>query len=177
MRRLLLVLLGTVVVAGGIFALLLAFNARDDAGVGGGAPAGPGKLQPDKGSKHLEPTQHVPLEGLTDPPTSGAHHERLPTREGRLSPDQILHSLELGDVILFYDAPRPPAPLRALQREVSGPFDAEVAAAGQQVILARREGTGPVTAAAWRRLLRVDDPADPRLREFAEAWIGRGVDG
>jgi hypothetical protein len=176
-RRLLLVLLGTVVVAGGIFALLLAFNARDDAGVGDGAAAGPGELQPDRGSRHLESTQHVPLEGLTDPPTSGAHHARLPTREGRLSPDEILHSLELGDVILFYDAPRPPAALRAIQREVSGPFDAEVAAAGQQVILARRDGTGPVTAAAWRRLLRVDDPSDPQLREFAEAWIGRGVGG
>jgi hypothetical protein len=176
-RRLLLVLLGTVVVAGGIFALLLAFNARDDAGVGDGAAAGPGELQPDRGSRHLDSTQHVPLEGLTDPPTSGAHHARLPTREGRLSPDEILHSLELGDVILFYDAPRPPAALRAIQREVSGPFDAEVAAAGQQVILARRDGTGPVTAAAWRRLLRVDDPSDPQLREFAEAWIGRGVGG
>ena len=177
MRRLLVVLLGTVVVAGGIFALLTAFNARDDAGVGGGAPAGPGALQPDRGSRHLDSTQHVPLEGLTDPPTSGAHHDRLPTREGRLSPDEILHSLELGDVILFYDAPRPPPALRRLQREVSGPFDAEVAAAGQQVILARREGTGAATAAAWRRLLRVDDPSDPRLREFAEAWIGRGAGG
>ena len=177
MRRLLLVLLGTAVVAGGVYALLLAFNARDDAGVGTATPSGPGELQPDKGSKHLESTQHVPLKGLTDPPTSGAHHDKLPTREGRLSPDQILHSLDLGDVILFYDAPRPPAQLRALQDDVSGPFDAEVAAAGQQVILARREGTGPVTAAAWRRLLRVDDPADPRLREFAEAWIGRGAGG
>ncbi len=180
MRRLLVLLLGTALVAGGVFALLLVFNARDDAGVGGGEPTGPGELQPDRGSRHLESTQHVPLEGLTDPPTSGAHHDRLPAREGRLSPDEILHALELGDVILFYDAARPPAALRALQRDVSGPFDAEVAAAGQQVILARREGTGragAVTAAAWRRLLRADDPADPRLREFAEAWIGRGAGG
>jgi hypothetical protein len=176
-RRLAAVLLGTALVAGGIFALLLAFNARDDAGVGGPAPAGPGILQPDRGSRHLDSTQHVPLEGLTDPPTSGAHHDRLPTREGRLSPDEILHSLELGDVILFYDAPRPPAALRAVQREVSGPFDPEVAAAGQQVILARRDGAGAVTAAAWRRLLRADDPADPRIREFAEAWVGRSAGG
>ena len=175
MRRVLALLLGTALVAGGIFALLLAFNARDDAGVGGGAPTGPGELQPDLGRRHLEDTQHIPLEGLTDPPTSGAHHARLPTREGRLSPDQVLHALELGDVIVFYDAARPPAALRKLQEEVSGPFDAEVAAAGQQLILARRDGAGPATAAAWRRLLRVDDPADPRLREFAEAWIGRGA--
>ena len=80
-------------------------------------------------------------------------------------------------MILFYDAERPPAALRALQRDVSGPFDPEVAAAGQQVILARRDGAGAATAAAWRRLLRADDPSDPRLREFAEAWIGRGVRG
>jgi len=177
-RRLLVLVLGTVLVAGGVVALLLVANARDDAGVGGAqAPEGPGQLQPDLGSRHLAAGQHIPLDGLTDPPTSGAHHERLPTREGRLSPDEILHALELGDVILFYDTPRPAAALRAVQRDVSGSFDSEVAAAGQQVILARRDGAGPVTAAAWRRLLRLRDPADPRVREFAEAWIGRGVRG
>jgi len=176
-RRLLALVLGTVLVAGGVLALLLVVNARDDAGVDGAAPAGPGELQKDLGSRHLQPTQHVPLEGLTDPPTSGAHHDRLPTAQGTLSPDEILHSLELGDVILFYEGRRPPAALRALQRDVSGPFDPEVAAAGQQVILARRPESGPVTAAAWRRLLRADDPADPRLRAFAEAWIGRGARG
>ena len=180
MRRLLVLVLGAVLVAGGVLALLLVFSARDDAGVRAGAPEGPGQLQKDLGSRHLAATQHVPLEGLTDPPTSGAHHDRLPAAEGRLSPDEILHALELGDVILFYDARSPPAALRSLQRDVSGPFDPEVAAAGQQVILARRPsppGAGPVTAAAWRRLLRAGDPADPRLREFAEAWIGRGASG
>jgi hypothetical protein len=65
----------------------------------------------------------------------------------------------------------------AVQEEVSGPFDAEIAAAGQAVILARRPGSGPATAAAWRRLLRAQDPADPALREFAEAWLGRGAAG
>ena len=62
-RRLLALLLGTVLVAGGVFALLVAFNARDDAGVGGGGPAGPGQLQPDLGSRHLAAGQHVPLDG------------------------------------------------------------------------------------------------------------------
>lgn len=179
MRRLVTFLAGAVLVVGGVGALLLVLTARDEARVSGAGPAaGPGELQPDLGSRHLPAGEHVPLDGLTDPPTSGAHHPRLPTSEDeRLSPDEILHALELGNVILFYDARRPPAALRALQREVSGPFDAEVTAAGQQVILARRPGDAPVTAAAWRRLLRADDPADPRLREFAEAWIGRGVRG
>jgi hypothetical protein len=177
-RRLLAVVAGAVLVAAGAAALLLIFAARDDAPVGAPPAAGPGELQPDLGAHHLPAGEHVPLGGLTDPPTSGAHHPRLITREGkRLSPDEILHALELGDVILFYDAPRPPAALRAVQRDVSGPFDPEVAAAGQQVILAPRPGAGPVTAAAWRRLLRARDPADPRVRAFAEAWIGRGVRG
>jgi hypothetical protein len=177
-RRALAVLLGVVLVIGLAVALSLVLSSRDDADVGGAAAAGPGELQPDLGSRHLTPGQHVPLSGLTDPPTSGAHHARLPTRDGvALSPDEILHSLELGDVILFYDAARPPQALRALQRDVSGPFDAEVAAAGQQVILARRPGTKGVVAAAWRRLLRASDASDPALREFADAWIGRGVRG
>jgi Protein of unknown function (DUF3105) len=176
-RGLLPVVLGAVLVVGGIAALLLAFSARDDAELAAPpAAAGPGELQPDLGSRHLPAGEHVPLEGLTDPPTSGAHHARLPIRDGvALSPDQVLHALELGNVILFYEGRRAPRALRALQREVSGPFDAEVAAAGQQVILAPRDGDAAVTAAAWRRLLRTDDPADPALRDFAEAWIGRGV--
>ena len=180
MRRLLTVLVGAVLVVGGVAALLLVFTARDDAPVSGGGAkaAGPGELQPDRGSRHLPAGEHVPLGGLTDPPTSGAHHPRLPEGEAeRLSPDEILHALELGNVILFYEGERQPAALRALQRDVSGPFDAEVAAAGQQVILARRPVDAAVAAVAWRRVLRAEDPADPRLREFAEAWIGRGVRG
>ena len=179
MRRALAILLGAAVVIGGVAALMLAFAARDDASVQTGPPTGgPGELQRDLGARHLPAGEHVPIEGFTDPPTSGAHHEALPARDGgRLDPNEILHALELGNVILFYDPRRPPAPLRALQRDVSGPFDAEVARAGQQVILARRATGTAVAAAAWRRILRADDPADPALREFAEAWIGRGVGG
>jgi hypothetical protein len=176
MRRMAVALLGAVVVVAGLAALVVAFTARDDAQVSG--PAGPGELQPDRGARHLPPGEHVPLEGLTDPPTSGPHHVRLVTRDQRrLDPNEILHALELGNVILFYDAPRPPAPLRAVQREVGGAFDAELAAAGQAVILAQRPGAGAVTAAAWRRLLALPDAADPRVREFAEAWLGRGAGG
>jgi hypothetical protein len=178
-RRAAVVIAGVVLILGAAVALSLVLSSRDDAGIGD-APAatGPGELQRDLGSKHLPADQHVPLDSLTDPPTSGAHHPRLPTRDAAvLSPDQILHSLELGDVILFYGGARPPSELRAVQDDISGPFDAEVAAAGQQVILARRPGTDGVVAAAWRRLLRAPDAGDPRLRTFAEAWIGRGVRG
>ena len=176
MRRLLAGVAGVAVVAAGLAVLLLVFSARDDAEVSGAE--GPGELQRDLGSRHLPAGEHVPIEGFTDPPTSGAHHEQLVTRDGaRLDPNEILHALELGNVILFYDGARAPEALRAVQRDVAGPFDPELAAAGQAVILASRPGSGPATAAAWRRLLRADDPGDPQVRAFAEAWLGRGAGG
>ena len=55
-----------------------------------------------------------------------------------------------------------------------GPFDAELAAAGQAVILAPRPGVGGVIALAWRRKLETDSPADPKLREFVEAYLAQG---
>ena len=169
MRRLGLVAVGVLVAVAGLIALAAAFNARDDPGVAG-APSGPGELQPDRGSGHGAPA-HVTDEW----PTSGPHRDELVTRDRRrLSDDQILHALELGNVVILYDGTPGPA-LERLQDEVAGPFDAEVAAAGQAVILARRAGAGPATALAWRRVYRADGPDDPGLREFAEAWLGRGL--
>ena len=169
MRRLGLVAAGVVIAVGGLIALALAFNARDDAPLSGAAE-GPGEVQPDRGAGHDGPAE---VDGL---PTSGPHRPDLVTRDRRrLTDDQIIHALELGNVVVLYEAPEPDASLLALQEEVSGPFDAELAAAGQAVIPARRAGAGAATALAWRRALQADDPADPRLLEFTEAWLGRGL--
>jgi hypothetical protein len=173
--RLLAVVAGVLVLAGGAAGLVVAFGSRDDANVG--AVIGPGTLEPDRGARHLAAGEQARVPAGTLP-TSGAHRPAAIARDGeRLSDDQILHALELGDVVLLYDAARPPAPLRALQREVSGPFDPELAAAGQAVVLARRAGAGPAAALAWRRELRASDPASPTLRDFADAWLGRGAAG
>jgi hypothetical protein len=168
LRRLGLVAAGVLVAVAGLFALAVVFNARDDPEVAS-APAGPGELQPDRGSGHDAPAR------VTDRwPTSGPHREELVTRDRRrLSDDQILHALELGNVVILYDSLDPA--LEGLQDEVAGPFDAEVAAAGQAVILARRDGAGPATALAWRRAYEAGGADDPGLREFAEAWLGRGL--
>jgi Protein of unknown function (DUF3105) len=160
LRRLGLVVAGVAIGVAGLIALALAFNARDDAGLAE-APEGPGELQ---------------AVGEGEWPTSGEHERALVTRDRReLTDDQILTALELGNVVILYDAAEPAAALVRLQDEVAGPFDAEVAAAGQAVILARRAGAGPATALAWRRVLEAADAGDPRLREFAEAWLGRGL--
>jgi Protein of unknown function (DUF3105) len=173
--RLLAVLAGALLLAAGVVGVVAVFGSHDDAQVS--AATGPGRLEPDRGARHLRPGQHAEVPAGTLP-TSGPHRPEPIAHDGRaLTDDQILHALELGDVVLLYDAARPPGALRRLQRDVSGPFDTELAAAGQAVILARRAGAGPATALAWRRDLRVADPAAPELRDFAEAWLGRGASG
>jgi hypothetical protein len=159
LRRVLPWIVGAVLALAGIAAVGLFVSSRDDSKVVA-APDGPGQVQP---------------EG-SDPPASGPHEDALVTRDRRpITDDQLVGAVELGNVVILYDAPKPPPALVRLQEDVAGPFDAELAAAGQAVILARREGAGPATALAYERILRADDPADPELREFAEFWLGRGI--
>jgi Protein of unknown function (DUF3105) len=152
------------VVAAGLAGLLLVFSARDEGQIEA-SPTGPGELQPDRGAAHDGPAAAGGL------PTSGTHQPEAITRDRRpLTNDQLIHTLELGNVVIVYDG-RPSAQLERLQEEIAGPFDAEVAAAGQAIILAPHDG--PTTALAWRRVLESDDPE--RLRDFADAWLGEGV--
>jgi uncharacterized protein DUF3105 len=159
------------VAVAGLVALSLALSSRDDSQLSA-APQGPGELQPDHGASHAaaaEPSGDVP-------PTSGTHKPDLVTRDRTtLTDDQLIHALELGNVVILYEGARPDPALVQLQEDVAGPFDAELAAAGQAIILARRAGAGPATALAWRRLLRASSAEDPQLREFAESWLGRGI--
>ncbi len=173
MARLLAVVLGVVVVAAGIYALTAVFASRDDANVT--RTEGPGRAEPDRGAAHGTPAG---LRKDGSPPTSGPHRPDLVTRDRRvLGDDRLLHALELGNVVLLYPGKEPPAELVRLQEEVAGPFDAELAAAGQTVILARAPEAGGYQALAWRHRQRASDPGDPALRSFAEYWLGRGLDG
>jgi hypothetical protein len=140
---------------------------------------GPGRLHPDQGSRHLHPgTPHAGFQYASDPPTSGPHALTSLTRDdAELSNDELLTALEAGDVVLVYrDAGLRPS-LRALQRDVAGPFDPAVARAGQAVVLALGGSSGgaAITALAWRHSLVASSARDPQLREFVEFWLGRGA--
>ena len=161
MRRVLPVLVGTVIVLAGLVAVLVVVTGRDSGELSSPTAEGPGAFE-------------ATSEG--DPPTSGTHAQRNVTNEDEVDDDQLLTALELGDVVLVYPQERPPQPLVQLQRDLTGPFDAELAAAGQMVVLVRRPDVDGIQALAWQRRLEVSDPADPALREFAEAWLGQGRD-
>ena len=159
LRRLGIALPTLVVALGGFVLVLLFFEGRDDSQVPGSAGGGP-----------------APGQVVTD-----QRRAQAPAPIGRdavaLSEDQLLHALELGDVVLLYGTRSPPPQLRALQDEVSGPFDPVLAANGAAVILAPRPGTDGVTALAWRRILRAPSASDPAIEDFADYWLGRGAGG
>jgi len=155
LRRLGLALLTLVVALGGFVLVLLFFEGRDDSQVPQSANAGaPGQVVTDQRSAQAP----APIK-----------RDRV-----QLTDDQLLHALELGDVVLLYGSSAPPPALRALQQQVSGPFDPVLAANGAAVILARRPGTDGVVALAWRRILRALSATDPQLEAFANYWLGRG---
>ncbi|HKG04385.1 MAG TPA: DUF3105 domain-containing protein [Conexibacter sp.] len=159
LRRIGLALVTLVVALGGFVLVLLFFEGRDDSQVPQATSGG-----------------DVPGQVVTDQRRAQASALIRSDRDGtRLSEDQLLHALELGDVVLLYGTKAAPPALRALQERVSGPFDPVLAANGAAVILGYRPGTDGVTALAWRRVLRAPSPADPAVQEFADYWLGRGA--
>lgn len=176
LERVVIVLASLVVAIGAIAALSGFFASRDQAGVAGSG-GGPGLSFPDQGHGHLAPGQPHPRYN-SNPPTSGAHVPRPVTRDGaRLSNDQLLQALETGDVVFVYSGPTPPRGLAGVARSIAAPFSPALAAAGQSVILASRPGTVGIVGLAWTRMVRVNVAAAPLLKEFAQAWLGRGAPG
>ncbi len=177
MIRALRLAVAVVVALAAVVALLLFLQSRDKSQLDtGSASSAPGRALPDQGSAHRRPPPGFHF--ATDPPASGPHLP-APIRRDRvaLSRDQLLHALELGDVVLAYGDPGDLPALRQVQEDVSGPFDPALAANGQMVVLDRRAGTSGVIALAWRRELRTATATDPALHDFADAWLGHGAAG
>jgi hypothetical protein len=168
-RRAATVVLGAVLAIGILLAGIAVFGSRDRSPVQ--TLSGPGEAFPDQCAAH-ERTD--PSTYNSDPPTNGPHLPKLPAREQLAGPDELLHALELGDVVILYASRTPPRALRELQDELSGPFDRELAAAGQAVILSRDPSVQQTTALAWRHRLRAGAADDPKLREFADFWLAKG---
>jgi hypothetical protein len=168
-------------IAIGAIALLSGyFTSRDEAGVTGSL-AGPGIVYPDLGNATLAPGAPRPRYD-SNPPTSGPHVP-TPVRadDALLTDNEILTALAAGDVILIHGGTRPPPGLAELARTTGGPFTASLAASGNAVILARLPGINGIIALAWTRMLPITGMADVTgrddgvLKQFIEAWLGRGA--
>ena len=162
-----------------VVGLLLFVQSRDrstfNGDTGASGAGAPGRLLPDQGDEHRAPP--ASFKYATAPPASGPHRPVPIRAEAPLSRDQVLHGLESGDVVLFYNDPADEPKLRAIAEDISGPFDATLARAGQAVLVEHRPHTKGVIALAWRRMLTTASAGDSRLHAFAEAWLGHGASG
>lgn len=164
-------------IAAGAIALLSGYFAGNDTPGVTGSSGGPGIAVKDMGDAHLRPGQAPPRYD-SSPPTSGPHVPASIRKDGViLSVNQVLEALELGDVVLVYGSPAPPAALKRTAKAAASPFTPALAAAGQAVILDRRPGTPGVIGLAWAHMIRVATPTAPSLRQFIQYWLGRGAPG
>lgn len=165
----------SLLVAGGAIALLSGyFTGQDTPGVTGSS-SGPGIAVRDMGHARLRPGHRAPRYD-SNPPTSGAHVPAAVRHDdARLSTNQLLSALQLGDVVLMYGSASPPAGLKRVATTVAGPFTPALAGAGQAVVLARWPGVTGVVGLAWAHLIHVRAGNESALRRFAQYWLGRGA--
>jgi hypothetical protein len=175
LRRTGIVLVLVLLAIGGVAAAIAFFTSRDQSKVA--QPQGPGQTFPDQGRKHV--AAGPSFQYNSNPPTSGPHAVKAIAKDDAvIDSDQLLSALELGNIVILYPGPgKPPAELKALQDDESGPLDPALLSTGNQVVLARYHGQDGIVAVAWRHLQRVNSPADPALKRFADFWLGRPAGG
>ena len=107
----------------------------------------------------------------TEYPTSGPHNPS-PIPPGfykdALPPERLVHSLEHGNIIIYYDEPSDAAMnlIRGWTDQFGGAWDG--------VIAARKEGLGErIVMTAWQHRLELDK-MDVRASFFIDGFRGRG---
>jgi hypothetical protein len=169
------ILVASLALSFGLIALLSGFFQNRDTGNLAGSSVSPGRAFRDMGNAPLRQGERRPVYD-SSPPTSGPHVlEPVTQDEARLSDDQLLSALALGDVVILYGTSRPPSALTALARSLAGPFTPTLAATGQSVILAPHRRSAGFVGLAWAHMIRVPRATDPRLSRFASYWLGRGA--
>jgi hypothetical protein len=168
------VVLVSICLSVGLIALLTGFFTSRDQGTLASATV-PGHRFRDLGDRLLRKGQHRPRYD-SEPPTSGAHFAVPVTQnETTLNDDQLLGALAAGDVVILYGGAQPPPGLTTLAQALGPPFSPALVQSGQAVILGRRPGTAGLVGLAWAHMIRSSSVLDPRLREFAAYWLGRGA--
>lgn len=157
MSRVLPAVLAVVAIVGVLAVVLVVARGRDDPGLGGDATGG------------------TPAADIPDRTPGSA-----PARDGvALSRSQWTFLVGRDNVVVSYRDGQSATALRALQREVAGPYRPALATAGQAVVLDRspdRAGDG-VQARGKASSFTTSDPADPALRDYVEAALGGAAGG
>lgn len=129
---------------------------------------------PSEGRKHVEGGSDVDYG--TMPPTSGPHYSGVvePGMYKGLPPlGRIVHNLEHGAVVIYYDPERitdaAKQSLQAFAGEHTDPFAHVV------VVPSPLENPSkPYVLTAWRKMLRLDEYDPKAVRAFLAEYLGRG---
>ena len=139
------------------------------------AAAGQGALNrvesfPSEGRTHMPAGSQISYG--TNPPTSGPHYIHwvnpgfYETPKGR---SNLVHSLEHGMIVIYYDRPTADAleTLKSWTSLFTGPWSG--------IVSVRKAGLGEkVILTAWRRMLRLDRLETEVAAAFIDAYRGRG---
>lgn len=107
-----------------------------------------------------------------DPPVCGQHYATW-VKPGFYTtgqvPEELVHSLEHGYVVIYYDQPEPAAlqTLQDLAERFTGDWDG--------VVVVPRPGLGQrLILTAWGKMLRLDTFDENAVMAFLDAYRGRG---
>ena len=122
------------------------------------------------GRSHLRPGERHSYSSST--PTSGPH-DPFPNPPGFYKstqpPTRLVHSLEHGMIVLYYDEPTPEvlAQIKSWASIYTGLWDG--------MVVTRLSGLGPnVIATAWRKKLEIQPFDAAAIAAFIDAYRGRG---
>lgn len=129
----------------------------------------PGQSVPDLGVSHIRPGEaHEPYN--SDPPTSGSHYPGLEAwgiyRE-TIAPEQQIHYLEHGGVIIHYNCSDCPEQVQTLTQLVRGYGSDRLILHPYPAMDARFALT------AWGKVDKFDGFEESRFRSFVEAYRGK----
>ncbi len=130
---------------------------------------------PDEGHTHVP--VGTALSYATDPPNSGSHYPYPRSggySESPIAPGFLVHSMEHGAVIFYYDSALVTADqknsLKALALAHPGTFS-------QVVCTPRNDGTYPLILTAWTHRLRLTVYDQARIDGFLALFLGNGPEG
>ena len=166
---------GLAVVMVGAIAVLAYRNRPEQVAFEPNTPEGEATLTsvetfPDDGRQHVEPNEPVDYE--EDFPTSGPH-DPTPVMPGVYSqvqrPEQLVHSLEHGNIVVYYDQPGPEA-TKALESWAS-----QFPGAWDGVVAVPKAGLGEsVVLTAWTKQLNLPTFDSQAAASFIDEYRGRG---
>ncbi len=128
------------------------------------------ETSPDEGRKHVAPGE--PVDYTKDFPTSGPHDPNpivpgVYPQEQR--PEQLVHSLEHGNIVIYYDSPTDET-----MQQLKGWAD-EFPAAWEGVVVTPKAGLGnSIVLTAWTKQLTLSEFDSKAAASFIDEYRGRG---